>query len=220
MADSPELAEAINALLKDDGAHMRMAPRRAEAPTDAFRAKRLVLDARDALSKYKDVRVAEADGYEKFLPFIENQSVYHFNNVENVGMTLTRFDVTRPASLLYKKDAKGQMVLVGAMYVAPQDATMEQLDARLPTSIAHWHEHVDFCGPEAEAVRSGKVKIDGATTAQWLKITTREACDAAGGRFVPRLFGWMAHAYFFASDDPKVIWGGEHGAMDTHVHKP
>ena len=95
-----------------------------------------------------------------------------------------------------------------------------QLDARLPTSIAHWHEHVDFCGPQPEAVRSGKVKIDGATTAQWLKITTREACDAAGGRFVPRLFGWMAHAYFFASDDPKVIWGGEHGAMDTHVHKP
>ena len=112
MVDSPELAEAINALLKDDGAHMRMAPRRAEAPTDAFRAKRIALDARDALSKYRDVRVAEADGYEKFLPFIENQSVYHYNNIENVGMTMTRFDATRPASLLYKKDAKADAVTI------------------------------------------------------------------------------------------------------------
>ena len=220
MADSPELAEAINALLKDDGAHMRMAPRRPEAPTDAFRAKRIVLEARDALSKYKDVRVAEADGYEKFLPFIENQSIYHYNSIENVGLTLNRFDATRPVSLLYKKDAKGAMVLVGAMYSAPPEATPEQLDARLPTSYAHWHEHIDFCGPSPRDIRSGKVKIDGASTAKWLKITTREECDAAGGRFVPRIFGWMAHVYLFAGDDPKVIWGDNHGTMDTHVHKP
>ena len=37
------------------------------------------------------------------------------------------------------------------------------------------------------------------------------------GRFVPRLFGWMAHVYLFAGDDPAAIWGGE--ARDhMHVH--
>ena len=33
-----------------------------------------------------------------------------------------------------------------------------------------------------------------------------------GGRFVPRIFGWMVHAEVFAGDDPAAIWGGdEHG---------
>jgi hypothetical protein len=137
-----------------------------------------------------------------------------------VGLSLIRLEITTPPSLLYNKDAKGQMVLVGAMYIAPPESTPEQLDTRLPTSIAHWHEHVDFCGPDPRDVRSGKVKIDGATTAKWLQITSRDACDAAGGQFAPRLFGWMAHVYLFSGDDPKVIWGGEHGSMDTHVHKP
>jgi hypothetical protein len=210
LADSPELAEAINALLADEGAHMRMAPRRPATPADQFRAKQIVLTARDALSKYTDVRVAEQEGYLKFLPWIESQSIFHYNNMENIMLTQRRFDAARPVSLLYKKQKDGSMKLVGAMYAAPPDATIEDLDVRLPTSIAHWHEHVDFCGPQPQDVRSGKVKIDGATTARWLKITTREACDAAGGRFVPRVFGWMAHVYLWESDDPAIIWGGMH----------
>ncbi|HEY9226788.1 MAG TPA: hypothetical protein VIP11_09090 [Gemmatimonadaceae bacterium] len=220
LADSPELAEAINALLADDGPHMRMAPRRPVTPADQFRAKQTVLAARDALGKYADVTRAEEDGYVKFLPWIEQQSVFHYNNVQHIAMTGGRFDPTKPVSLLYKKDAKGTMQLIGAMYSAMPDASPDELDARLPLSVAHWHEHVDFCGPQAELVRSGQVKIDGPTTAKWLKITSRETCDAAGGRFVPRLFGWMAHVYMFASEDPRIIWGGEHGAMDVHSHKP
>jgi hypothetical protein len=211
MANSPELADAINALLADEGAHMRMAPRRKVTPQDLFRAKQIVSEARDALGKYRDVRVAEADGYEKFLPWIETQSIFHYNSEQNAALTMRRFDATRPVSLLYKKNAKGAMTLVGAMYFALPDATIDDLDARLPTSVAHWHEHVDFCAPNQQDVRSGKVKIDGPSTARWLRITTREACDAAGGRFIPRIFGWMAHVYLFAgSDDPSVIWGGMH----------
>jgi hypothetical protein len=34
------------------------------------------------------------------------------------------------------------------------------------------------------------------------------------------MFGWMAHVYMFASDDPKVIWGEGHGSMDVHMHHP
>src|SRR5436305_12534337 len=112
------------------------------------------------------------------------------------------------------------MTLVGAMYAAPPAATTEDLDSRLPTSIAHWHEHVDFCGPNADSVRAGVQKIDAPSTAKWLKISTREECAAAGGRFVPRLFGWMAHVYLFVGDDPKSIWGEDHATMDVHMHHP
>jgi hypothetical protein len=216
MASTPELASAVNALLTDDNTHMRMAPRKTATAADSARAKEIVKTARAALSKYSDVKVAEADGYIKFLPWLEDQSIYHYNSIPNVFASLGGFDATKPVSLLYKKDEKGAMKLVGAMYAAPPMATSDDLDARLPTGIAHWHEHVDFCGPNPDSVRAGVQKIDAPSTAKWLAISTREACTAAGGRFVPRLFGWMAHAYFFSGDDPKVIWGDGHGSMDMH----
>jgi hypothetical protein len=220
MASSPELSEAVNALLADDGVHMHMLPRRPMADGDSARAADIVKAARAALSKYSDVAVAEQNGYVEFMPWLENQSIYHYNNVANVLATLRTFDATKPVSLLYKKDASGKRQLVGAMYSAVPNATPADLDAKLPTSIAHWHEHVDFCGPSPDSVRAGTQKIDAASTARWLKITTREECTAAGGRFVPRLFGWMAHVYLFGGDDPRVIWGEEHGSMDVHVHHP
>src|ERR1051325_9180128 len=79
MANSPELAPAINSLLADDAAHMRMAPRRPVAAGDSVRAADIVKTARAALGKYADVKVAEADGYVKFLPFVPDQIVYHYN---------------------------------------------------------------------------------------------------------------------------------------------
>jgi hypothetical protein len=220
MMNSPELGEAVNSLLKDDAIHMKMGPRRPVAPGDSARAAEIVKTAREALSRYSDVNVAVADGYVKFLPFVEDQLVYHYNSIPNVMATFNNFDVTRPVSLLYKKDEMGMMKLVGAMYSAMPNATPDDLDARLPTSIAQWHEHVDFCAANADSVMSGSVKLDGQTVARFLKITTPDACAAAGGRFIPRMFGWMAHVYLFAGDDPNVIWGEGHGSMDVHVHRP
>lgn len=49
-----------------------------------------------------------------------------------------------------------------------------------------------------------------------------QECNAVNGRFVKEVFGWMAHANVFASDDPKVIWGDEHirgDEMMDHVHE-
>src|SRR5205823_638767 len=100
------------------------------------------------------------------------------------------------------------------------NVTSAELDSRLPTSVAHWHEHVDFCSASLDSIKSGAVKADAPTTAKFLKINTRQDCSAAGGRFIPRIFGWMAHVYLFAGDDPKVIWGEEHGSMDMHDHHP
>jgi hypothetical protein len=48
-------------------------------------------------------------------------------------------------------------------------------------------------------------------------IATLEACAAVGGRFHPRLLGWMVHVMAFAGDDAEVIWGaGHHHGEHTH----
>jgi hypothetical protein len=229
----PELAAAVNALLSDTSAHVRMAPRRAATAADSARAAGVVRQARAALAPYADVAAAERDGYVRFLPWLEDQPIYHYNNVANVFASFGAFDATRPVSLLYRKEGAGKLALVGAMYSALPNATPDDLDARLPLGIAHWHEHVDFCAPPRDSVRAPAdatpaavgsatgVRVDGASLARYVAITTRDACAAAGGRFVPRLFGWMAHVYLFAGDDPAAVWGGEgHDQMHMHHKEP
>jgi hypothetical protein len=206
--NAPQLAPAINGLLSDTTSHMRMAERRIASAADSARARTIVSTSRAALSRYTDVAVAEQEGYVKFLPWLEEQEIYHYNNIQNVFTSISAFDAAKPSSLLYRKE-NGKLVLVGAMYTALPGSTPDDLDARLPLGVAHWHEHVNFCGPKAPVARDAKV-IDGAEVAKWLTITTREDCTAAGGQFVPRLFGWMAHVYMFGGDDPLTIWGGEH----------
>jgi len=60
-------------------------------------------------------------------------------------------------------------------------------------------------------------KLAAATTAVIVAISVATACSAAGGRFVPRLFGWMMHVMAFGSADPNVIWGG--GSEHDHMHQ-
>ena len=213
--NAPELAPAINGLLSDTTSHMRMAERRVATPADSLRAARIVLESRAALSRYTDVAVAEHEGYVKFLPWLEDQDVYHYNNIQNVFSTISAFDATKPSSLLYRK-VNGNLVLIGAMYTAMPGSTLDQLDARLPLGVAHWHEHVNFCGPRPDTLKNTR-QVDGIAVARWLTITSRADCTAAGGQFVPRLFGWMAHVYMFGGNAPLTIWGGEH-ADHMHMH--
>ena len=44
-------------------------------------------------------------------------------------------------------------------------------------------------------------------------ITTKDACDAAGGVFIPHVLGWMVHVYPYESD-PKDVWSID----DDHGH--
>lgn len=43
-------------------------------------------------------------------------------------------------------------------------------------------------------------------------IATREACEAAGGRFHERIFGWMVHANLVREADGtrRIVWHEEH----------
>ena len=191
--------------------HMKMtAPRRATA-ADSARARALADTLRRALGRYRDVHVAEADGFRMFAPQLKTQRVYHFTrNMAAVKAAFT-FDAAAPTSLLYTRDSTGTFTLVGAMYTAPRRYSEDDLNARVPLSIAHWHEHVNICLPKRgdsdrwKAMRNGQMLFGPAGA-----IATKEDCSANGGRWMDHLFGWMVHANVFAGDDLATVWGDHH----------
>src|SRR5260221_1957837 len=112
-------------------------------PADSLRAHDIVNDLRVAIAKYRDVKVAKADGFKMFAPQIRNQLVYHFTrNLWALENQFT-FNAARPTSLLYRRDAQGNFLLVGAMYTAPKRYMVSDLYKRNPTSIAQWHRHIN-----------------------------------------------------------------------------
>jgi hypothetical protein len=54
-------------------------------------------------------------------------------------------------------------------------------------------------------------------------INTREECEAAGGVFLPHVFGWMMHVYPYETDPAKIWSTGDddegHDNMD-HAAMP
>jgi hypothetical protein len=180
-------------------AHLFMTPTRPQTPEDAARASEIVAQLRAGIDKYKDYHVAPNNGYKIFLPSLP-QPEYHFTNYVNGFLEAFTFDPARPTSLLYRKTSTG-FELVGAMYTMPKRATEDQLDARIPLSVATWHLHTNLCMPPKEE----------RPNADWTKfglrgsIATQEACDAAGGRFHPVIFGWMVHVYPYEESPDKIF---------------
>jgi hypothetical protein len=179
--------------------HMTMTEMRAENPEDAQRAKEIVAQLRAGIEKYRDYHVALNDGFKIFMPNVP-QPEYHFTSYRNGFLEAFTFDPGRPTSLLYRKSGSGYE-LVGAMYTMPKRATEEQLNARVPLSIAMWHLHTNLCMPVRAELRNtdwSKFGLKGS-------IATQEACDAAGGRFRPSIFGWMVHVYPYEDSMDKVF---------------
>jgi len=216
-SDSSPVMSAVD--MSAMAAHMETTPTRKATTADSLRANDIVNDLRVAIAKYRDVKVAEADGFKMFAPQITNQLVYHFTKSLWALENQFTFNAARPTSLLYRKDAQGNFLLVGAMYTAPKRYTVNDLDKRIPTSVAQWHKHVSWCLPlRRDEERWTEVK-NGRPVFGPLGVATREECDAAGGRFVKEVFGWMVHANVFASNDPKVIWGDTHMRGDEMMER-
>src|SRR5271165_1468303 len=182
--------------------HMYMTSLRPPKSGDQPRADALVASAKAAMAPYEDYHKALAAGYQIFLPDVA-QPQYHFTKYAYGRDARLHFDPSKPTSLLYTKTADGGYKLVGAMYTDRVDATEDELDGRIPLSVARWHQHINFCkappgqkdayfGPEAKFGLRGS-------------IATKQACEAAGGVFYPHLFGWMVHVYPYETD-PKAIW--------------
>ena len=200
------------ATIKMNGGHMVMTPRRAQSSADLARADEILQALRQSLEPYKDYQVAEAAGYKQFLPRLP-QEIYHFTSWQNALANEFSFDPTRPTSLMYKR-VPGGYELVGAMYTAPRNSTIDQLNDRVPLSVATWHLHTNFCqappGTDPQAYFGPKAQFGLAGS-----ITTQDACTQAGGTFKPAIYNWMVHVWPFETDSSKVWATEEHpGAMN------
>src|ERR1700735_2357075 len=128
--------------------HMDFTILRPGNETDQARAAVLVTDLQHALAKYKDYHVAEADGFKPFHPEIKQQKVVHFTrNWYGLKASFT-FNPDEPTSLLYQRTPDGGYKLIGAMYTDRKAATPDELNQRVPLSVARWHRHVNICFPQ------------------------------------------------------------------------
>jgi len=184
----------------DMGPHMRMTALRPMQAGDSERAQKVVVAARAVMEKYKDYHTALNDNFKIFHPEIP-QKQYHFTNYRNAFAAAWRFDPDNPTSLLYEKDGDSYR-LVGVMYTAPKRYTEDDLNQRIPLSIAQWHEHVNYCAPpegrkDEALAKNPRFGLHGS-------ITTQADCDTAGGKFHPVVFNWMVHVYPLEKDEARV----------------
>ncbi len=181
----------------ESGPHIQLTSTRQSTPEDSARADAINQAARQALAKYKDVRLAEQDGYKMFAPGVPGQEEYHFSNTANSILAAVTFDPTKPTSLLYRKSTDGKFVLVGVMYLAPARFTQAQLDQRYPSNVVPWHLHTNIClapkGLESASAYLGPSAKFGPKGS----IAMASECASAGGTFRATLFGWMVHIYPF-----------------------
>jgi hypothetical protein len=195
----------------DMGPHMKMTTLRDLKPGDQEKADLVVAAARKAAEKYTDYRVALADGFKIFLPNVP-QKQYHFTNYRYAFEAAIQFNPEHPTSLLYEKNG-ADYKLIGVMYTAPKNANWNDLDERIPLSIAQWHAHINLCMPPSDR----KIEAWGPKAKFGLagSITTKDACESAGGKFMPQIFGWMVHVYPF-EQKTEDIWSVErqHNHMD------
>ncbi|HEY2896977.1 MAG TPA: hypothetical protein VGJ12_07560 [Gemmatimonadaceae bacterium] len=211
-----DMSSSATAMQGDEmpASHMTMttlAPMRAG---DAERAAAIADTVGRAIEKYRDYHVALAEGFTIFHAEVP-QKVYHFTSRSNALAALFTFDPSRPTSLLYRKSPNGYR-LVGAMFTAPKRFTPEQLNARVPLSVAEWHMHTNLCLPPRGQSRT--MLPAGSTPSRFgLRgtISTETACSAAGGRFLPTVFGWMVHVSPWEKN-PALVWGTHESDHDMN----
>ena len=208
-AGNDEAMHSMEGKHMDMGPHMKMTALRPVQPGDQEKADQVAQAARTAAEKYQDYKVALADGYRIFHPEVP-QKMYHFTNYVNAFRAWREFDPSRPTSLLYEKHGDDYK-LIGVMYTAKKDASEDELNQRVPLSIAQWHAHVNLCLPpkdkKQEAIPpNAKYGLRGS-------IATKDACDAAGGKFMPQIFGWMVHVYPF-EQKAEDVWSVERQHAD------
>lgn len=189
--------------LVDMGPHMKMTPLREPNAEDRKRAAEIVATLKKSLKKYADHEEALKDGYRAVLrraPLPE----HHFTNYAYAAREAFDFDVEKPSSLLYRK--RGNVFeLVGAMFTAPLGAGLEELDRRIPLSVAQWHVHTNVCLPPKGRGIEILRKNPRFGPSPGASITTEAECIDEGGRFFHAIFGYMVHVYPF-EEDPEAIW--------------
>jgi hypothetical protein len=153
--------------------------------------------ARRATEKYRNVQMAEADGYKATGPDVPGMGIHYVqvqhNHRSNSGLQAAGFDVEHPDILLYEKDttSPGGYSLVGVSYLlnAEADSDGQPKNPPFPRSLASWHRHSDLCVLPDRSVKGH---------------LNAEQCKALGGHFT-ELTQWMVHAWIW-KDSPAGVF--------------
>ena len=153
--------------------------------------------ARQATEKYRNVQMAEADGYKAIGPDVPGMGIHYVqvqhDHRSNPGPQAAGFNVEHPDILLYEKDAAspGGYSLVGVSYLlnAEADSDGQPKNPPFPKSLASWHRHSDLCVLPDRSVKGH---------------LNAEQCKALGGRFT-ELTQWMVHAWIW-KDSPAGVF--------------
>jgi hypothetical protein len=192
--------------------HMYMTPLRPMQPSDKEKAKAVVANVKAAIERYKDYRKALADGYVIANPKLK-QPQYHFINDANTREADLHFDPSRPTALLYRRTPIQEYKLEGVMYTASPQATEDELNERIPLSIARWHRHINVCWAPEDRVKDYQAAHP--MFGMFGSINTQEACTAKRGDFHPYMFTWMVHIFPYEPDFKEVFSMNDDVA---HVH--
>ena len=192
--------------------HMYMTPLRPKQPGDKEKAIAVVAAAKAAIERYTDYRRALADGYVIANPKLK-QPQYHFMNQANTREADLHFDATKPTALLYRRTPMQEYKLEGVMFTANPDATEDELNERIPLSIARWHRHVNVCDAPEDRVKDYQAVHP--KFGMFGSIKTAEACTAERGVFHPYKFTWMLHIFPYEPDFKDVFSMNDDVA---HVH--
>jgi hypothetical protein len=192
--------------------HMYMTPLRPKQLGDEEKAKAVVVNVKATIERYKDYRKALADGYVIANPKVK-QPQYHFINDANTREADLHFDPSKPTALLYRRTPIQEYKLEGVMYTTSPVATEDELNERIPLSIARWHRHINVCWAPEDRVKDYHTAHP--KFGMFGSINTQEACTAERGVFHPYMFTWMIHIFPYEPDFKEVFSMNDDVA---HVH--
>lgn len=179
-------------IMTEGALQMKMLPVSGKAPTwaEINVVDHMLERAKAATAKYRDVRVAERDGYITAPTlYVANQGLHYINITHFPNASHPGFDLLHPPVLVYNR-VDGKLALSGLMYYMPYHTAPRRLAAIFPASMASWHTHINIC--VAGAGGQGLL----APTARVLPLHSAAACATAHGTFIPHL-GWMVHAWLW-----------------------
>lgn len=113
-------------------------------PEQQAAADKLVSDTKSDIARFTDYNTAMTEGYKQITPYVLGRGsdkygpAHFYNAAYNRDSKL--LDPTKPEALVYFKMPGGQMILLGAMYLAPT--------GQGPTpggSLTTWHTHDNLC---------------------------------------------------------------------------
>lgn len=128
-----------NGVVHDHGTEVRITGEQLAA------AMKLWEDTKEGTARLQDFAVAQAEGYRPITPFVGGLAHFHNQAYYSSGDTL---DPTKPAELIYLRTPRGEVKLVGVMFLARAG----QAGPKVGGPLTSWHAHDNLCYSRAGVV--------------------------------------------------------------------